>query len=127
MNTFAYPIMQSLAMFAGMAAVLPLHWAIVAFKIPFPGYDHCSNSQGSISISMYFYMAIPAVFDVVSTVADKYGLMLLPVSVFQMLKGKSLDFFCNISQPMHQRIDQSVYAVFQKYCIDLRRLITVCD
>ena len=37
---FDKPLFQTLAMFTAMVIGLPLHWVVVAYRIPFPGYQH---------------------------------------------------------------------------------------
>ena len=47
-HKFNKPIFQTLAMFIAMILGLPFHWAVIYFKIPFPGYDRfCSATDGS--------------------------------------------------------------------------------
>ena len=37
---FDKPLFQALAMFTAMVIGIPLHWIVVAYRIPFPGYQH---------------------------------------------------------------------------------------
>eukprot|EP00527_Entomoneis_sp_CCMP2396_P007731 CAMPEP_0198141624 /NCGR_PEP_ID=MMETSP1443-20131203/4607_1 /TAXON_ID=186043 /ORGANISM="Entomoneis sp., Strain CCMP2396" /LENGTH=432 /DNA_ID=CAMNT_0043804427 /DNA_START=336 /DNA_END=1634 /DNA_ORIENTATION=+ len=41
---FEKPIFQTFGMFVGMLFGLFMHWAVVWFKIPFPGYDHAGSA-----------------------------------------------------------------------------------
>lgn len=44
-ETFTKPIFQTFGMFIGMLAGLVTHWLVLAFKIPFPGYDHAAAAS----------------------------------------------------------------------------------
>lgn len=39
---FDKPIAQTFCMFLAMLVGMPVHWLVVAYKIPFPGYHHVS-------------------------------------------------------------------------------------
>lgn len=41
----------------------------------------------SIPLNMYFYLAIPAVFDLIATILCMYGLLYITVSTYQILRG----------------------------------------
>lgn len=43
-EAFSYPLFQSFAMFVGMLAGILVHWLVICFKIPFPGYTHTIES-----------------------------------------------------------------------------------
>ena len=42
-ESFSKPLFQTFGMFVGMLFGLLMHWAVVFFRIPFPGYDHPSK------------------------------------------------------------------------------------
>jgi hypothetical protein len=92
-----------------------MHYVVCCFKIPFPGYSHgASATNGSIApISetstllskqngqdllplvgqptiptwMYFFLAIPAIFDLGATALCMMGLRYIDVSIYQLLRG----------------------------------------
>ena len=106
-EVFQKPLFQTFGMFVGMLFGLLMHWVVLAFKIPFPGYDHdggeendpsgrgdveiptektslVNNKKGNnkdeealgedggtgskeIPTWMYFFLAIPAIFDLAAT------------------------------------------------------------
>ncbi len=43
MEDFSFPLFQTFGMFLGMTAGLLMHWAVLAYKIPFPGYVHADE------------------------------------------------------------------------------------
>ena len=45
---FGKPIFQTFGMFVGMLFGLVMHWLVVLFKIPFPGYVHETNGSSDI-------------------------------------------------------------------------------
>ena len=50
---FSKPLFQTFGMFVGMTFGLVMHWAVVAFKIPFPGYHlPVVNAAGGITSIM---------------------------------------------------------------------------
>merc|ERR1711966_614027 len=64
---FEKPIFQTFGMFIGMLFALPIHWAVLALRLPFPGYDHGEDAAPpAVPLSMYFFLAIPAGFDLVA-------------------------------------------------------------
>ena len=101
MEVFQQPLFLTFTMFLGMLFGLVLHWVVVQFRIPFPGYDFDNgdvrsdaegdgglisertplvgdgwgdDSDASVSVHykrtpawMYFFLAIPAVFDLGAT------------------------------------------------------------
>jgi hypothetical protein len=111
-------------MFVGMTFGLIMHWAVLYFKLPFPGYEHAEakdgklsngavNSYGSINKEkdplikesnaqdsaednktlptwMYFFLAIPSIFDLAATVLCMMGLQYLDVSIYQLLRGSGM-------------------------------------
>lgn len=93
-------------MFLGMTAGLFMHFIVLHFKIPFPGYIHQSErgdyvtvdgqpapeAQQPIPTSMYFLLIIPALFDLVATALCMFGLRYVNVSIYQMLRGKYFQY-----------------------------------
>lgn len=87
-------------MFLGMSGALFMHFAVLFFKIPFPGYSH-STRDGYESIDkdgkqsyksatptwIYFILICPALFDLVATALFMFGLRYVNVSIYQMLRG----------------------------------------
>ena len=106
-EAFQKPLFQTFGMFVGMLFGLVMHWVVVFFRIPFPGYDHDDEdgnaTSGDVEIPtektslvmsnksnnkneesalpmeggdssskeiptwMYFFLAIPAIFDLAAT------------------------------------------------------------
>ena len=48
---FQKPLFQTLGMFVGMCAALIMHFLVILFRIPFPGYKHPAPKKGYNSIS----------------------------------------------------------------------------
>lgn len=105
--SFQKPLFQTFGMFVGMIFGLVMHWIVLLFRIPFPGYyfgnvedvvvtrdvelrsettsllgggkgsaiDRESNgvtaassaTTKTIPVWMYFFLAIPAIFDLAAT------------------------------------------------------------
>jgi hypothetical protein len=111
---FEKPIFQTFGMFLGMLFALLMHFVVLAMKIPFPGYDHGTTTaapttdeeNGETSrllkatkktavsagppatpMWMYFFLAIPALFDLGATALCMMGLRYIPVSIYQLLRG----------------------------------------
>jgi len=115
-EAFSKPIFQTFGMFVGMTLGVGMHWFVLFFRVPFPGYNHSSRSSngkehptestrlvskgensdsknsGEIPLSMYFYLAIPSVFDLAATALCMLGLRYLDVSVYQLLRGSGVVF-----------------------------------
>jgi len=113
---FSKPIFQTFGMFVGMTFGVVMHWSVLYFRVPFPGYNHASPStnskdhptestslvpkdansdsknSGQIPLSMYFYLAIPSVFDLAATALCMLGLRYLDVSIYQLLRGSGVVF-----------------------------------
>ncbi len=106
-----------------------MHFVVMIFKIPFPGYEVYAAPEGynknesitvkngdgttgfgaisetdplvpqnrgtnggvqkppSIPMWMYFFLAIPAVFDLAATALCMMGLQYIDVSIYQLLRG----------------------------------------
>jgi hypothetical protein len=121
---FQKPIFQTFGMFVGMMFGLVMHFVVLIFKIPFPGYVHSSplsttnngglssggnhnygsivdnekqrlvretpansNENQEVPIWMYFFLAIPSIFDLAATVLCMMGLQYIDVSIYQLLRG----------------------------------------
>jgi len=106
---FSYPLFQTFGMFLGMTAGLVMHFIVVQFRIPLPGYNHTKGdykpingeiaesdsileSPKSVPLWMYGLLAIPAVFDLVATAFCMFGLRYVNVSIYQMLRGSAIVF-----------------------------------
>lgn len=88
MENFSYPLFQTFGMFLGMAAALGLHYAVLKFKIPFPGYNHEVENPKPTPVWVYFLLSVPSIFDLAATVLAMFGLISINVSIYQMLRGK---------------------------------------
>lgn len=97
MELFSNPLFQTLGMFVGMLCSLGMHTAVKVFKIPFPGYDHSVPSE-PLPTWMYFLLAVPSLFDLVATALCMFGLRLVNVSIYQMLRGGSIIFVALLKQ-----------------------------
>ena len=47
---FSYPLFQTFGMFTGMTAGLLMHFVVLKFKIPFPGYSHSVHANTGTSL-----------------------------------------------------------------------------
>jgi hypothetical protein len=116
-ENFSYPLFQTFGMFLGMTGALIMHFVVVKFHIPFPGYTHKTgewDDEEDRSLLMrrgngapdaaaavvaspinhedipwwkYCQLVIPAVFDLVATCLAMFGLRHVSVSIYQMLRG----------------------------------------
>lgn len=99
---FQYPLFQTFGMFTGMTAALLMHFIVLKFEIPFPGYVFQSKGgyqaidsqavQPEVPTWMYFVLIIPSVFDLVATALCMFGLLHVNVSIYQMLRGSAIIF-----------------------------------
>ena len=124
---FQKPMFQTFGMFVGMMFGLVMHWAVLFFKLPFPGYpafdqfrenkgdlketnttNYGSITNGKIETDplirkengpedppelptwMYFFLAIPSIFDLGATALCMVGLQYIDVSIYQLLRGSGL-------------------------------------
>ncbi|CAB9520871.1 35 member F6 [Seminavis robusta] len=132
---FGKPIFQTFGMFVGMLFGMVMHYVVILFKIPFPGYVHGDNNDktsiaangatyGAISSAeegdallknkdaekatkqlskdvpgwMYFFLAIPSLFDLIATALCMMGLVYLDVSVYILLRGSGIIFIALMKQ-----------------------------
>lgn len=121
---FEKPIFQTFGMFLGMLFALLMHFVVIAFKIPFPGYVHENEEQPANDDEekgersrllakqrtetpppmtttptwMYFFLAIPAIFDLAATALCMMGLKYIPVSIYQLLRGSGIIFVAVMKQ-----------------------------
>jgi hypothetical protein len=123
-EVFQKPIFQTFGMFVGMTFGLVMHWTVLFFKIPFPGYpghdqkkeekleltatgatnygsvqseqsplvkngagEQASKENQELPTWMYFFLAIPSVFDLAATELCMIGLQYIDVSIYQLLRG----------------------------------------
>jgi len=124
MQLFEKPIFQTFGMFLGMMFALLMHHVVLALKIPFPGYDHGSSSYApkdddaekgestrllkktktenegppETPLWMYYFLAIPALFDLGATALCMMGLRYIPVSIYQLLRGSGIIFVAIMKQ-----------------------------
>lgn len=96
-EAFVNPLFQTLGMFVGMLAALVMHGAVLAFKIPFPGYNHVEKTE-PIPSWMYYLLVIPSLFDLAATALCMFGLMHVNVSIYQMLRGGAIIFVALLKQ-----------------------------
>lgn len=98
---FQYPLFQTFGMFIGMTAALVMHFIVLKFELPFPGYVHAKSGYDlipgqekpeAIPTWMYFILIIPSVFDLVATALCMFGLLHVNVSIYQMLRGSAIIF-----------------------------------
>lgn len=130
-EVFGKPIFQTFGMFVGMLFALVMHWVVLVFKLPFPGYVHETANSESIAangtgdnygainnaegdallkksesmplskdtpIWMYFFLAIPSIFDLLATALCMMGLLYLDVSVYILLRGSGIIFVALMKQ-----------------------------
>lgn len=127
-ETFRKPIFQTFGMFVGMVFGLIMHGVVLYFKIPFPGYNHDYSQgnadkdaapsettgliakkgdgddekervvTGSLPVWMYFFLAIPSVFDLGATALCMMGLQYIDVSIYQLLRGSGIIFVALMKQ-----------------------------
>lgn len=123
---FQKPLFQTFGMFVGMCFGLIMHWIVMTFNISFPGYESSgANEEGDVEIPtektllvnkmkaeqphdvdnakeipmwMYFFLAIPAIFDLAATALCMMGLQYLDVSIYQMLRGSGIIFVALMKQ-----------------------------
>jgi drug/metabolite transporter (DMT)-like permease len=109
---FSYPLFQTFGMFIGMTAGLVMHFVVLSFKIPFPGYNHAkkgysavengttsaATTNNTVPTWMYFLLIIPSLFDLVATALCMYGLRYVNVSIYQMLRGSAIVFVAILKQ-----------------------------
>jgi len=89
-ENFTFPLFQTLGMFIGMTLGLFLDFTVKNFKINFPGYEDLTPVK--LPLWIYFYLIIPAVFDLIATALFMYGLVFVDVSIYQMIRGGSIVF-----------------------------------
>lgn len=111
-------------MFLGMTFALLMHFVVIALKIPFPGYSYGTTTSTSpkdeeagetsrlikkekevveegmpeTPVWMYYFLAIPALFDLVATALCMMGLRYIPVSIYQLLRGSGIIFVAIMKQ-----------------------------
>ncbi|GAX17966.1 hypothetical protein FisN_18Hh177 [Fistulifera solaris] len=119
---FEKPLFQTLGMFIGMIAGLFMHAIVMYWKIPFPGYVFPSSAPPNgaaptekdrllkqlptleapetqvVPVWMYFFLIIPAIFDLGATALCMMGLRYLDVSIYQMLRGSGIIFVALMKQ-----------------------------
>jgi drug/metabolite transporter (DMT)-like permease len=139
-EAFSKPIFQTFGMFVGMMFGLVMHWIVLYFRIPFPGYEHelmrqqrqqqqqelprfsggaaaaterdallnppskgaahpaASTKIHTTPVWMYFFLAVPSIFDLAATALCMMGLRYLDVSIYQLLRGSGIIFVALMKQ-----------------------------
>lgn len=124
-ESFEKPIFQTFGMFLGMLFGLFMHFVVLMFKIPFPGYfvktldddkdpenatteksgllqpqesKKITEDAPSVPTWMYFFLAIPALFDLGATALCMMGLRYIDVSIYQLLRGSAIVFVAIMKQ-----------------------------
>lgn len=143
-EVFEKPIFQTFGMFLGMLFALLMHWVVLALKIPFPGYTHGKTTASSSAkdeekgetsrllkkqqqnetdegppetpVWMYYFLAIPALFDLGATALCMMGLRYIPVSIYQLLRGSgklnSCRFLNIVNSAFESRTMNANFAIF---------------
>lgn len=106
-EAFSLPLFQTLGMFVGMLASLPMHWLVLYLRIPFYGYSHLHEATGEyvsiagerskevpreVPLNTYLVLVVPAVFDLIATALAMFGLQHVSVSMYQILRGSCIVF-----------------------------------
>ena len=97
---FDKPLFVTFVMFLAYASALVLHWAVMIFKLDFPGYDFGNSKKEGYdtqkrihkTMQMYFIPFIPAIFDTVSIALWTIGLQYLDLSIYQTLRSSTIIF-----------------------------------
>jgi hypothetical protein len=119
-EVFTKPLFQTFGMFVGMLFGLFMHFLVLFFRIPFPGYEMNTPSSendveanekdsllgkttqpphpGKVPTWMYFFLIIPSIFDLGATALCMMGLRYLDVSIYQMLRGSGIIFVALMKQ-----------------------------
>lgn len=91
LEPFKPPMFEALIMFSGMLFALPLYWAVEIYKriraFSDPAVKAKLASEPRITIPMLLSLAVPAILDITSTVLLMAGLMHIPASMWQLLRG----------------------------------------
>jgi len=48
---FSKPLFQTIGMFVGMLFGLLMHWSVLIFQIPFPGYNHDNDNDNKTAVA----------------------------------------------------------------------------
>lgn len=94
---FQKPLFQTWGMFLGMCLSLFMHCIyssmMRARERSKKGYQTVSSETSKpLTMSTYFLLAIPAIFDLAATALCMFGLIYINVSVYQMLRGGAIVF-----------------------------------
>jgi len=107
---FEKPWFTTFSMFVGMAAVMIPHWIMEAINnrnragmSSDPGskrlLEDLDDQQGVSECKAFFYVGIPATFDLVASGLMFCGLIFISASIWQMLRGSMIVFTAIISVP----------------------------
>ena len=95
-EAFQKPLFQTWGMFLGMTAALFIHClysAMTRSATKKKGYEVVGDASPTpVSLQTYLILALPAVFDLVATALCMFGLVYIPVSIYQMLRGGAIVF-----------------------------------
>jgi len=109
---FSFPLFQTFGMFLGMLAALVMHFLVIRFRIPFPGYPGYYPAKDDVAkegpepepepIPMWklAVLIIPSVFDLTASALAMFGLRHVDVSIYQMLRGSAIVFVALLKQFM---------------------------
>lgn len=91
MEPFKPPIFEALVMFTGMLLALPMYWATELWKrfkaLSDPEAQSRLAFDPPITMGMLLSLAVPALLDIGSTALLMAGLMHIPASTWQLLRG----------------------------------------
>ena len=116
-ESFDKPLFLTFIMFLAMLSVLPIHWAVMIFRLNFPGYDFDNEKEvhndkeglehpraanetdppnlvptRKIPARTYFILAIPATCDLIASATLMIGLQYVHISIQQTLCGSQIIF-----------------------------------
>lgn len=96
-EAFQKPLFQTWGMFLGMTCALFIHCAYTAMTRKIEqkkGYEVVGDTSGPqpVTLNTYLILALPAVFDLIATALCMFGLVYIPVSIYQMLRGGAIVF-----------------------------------
>ena len=97
---FTEPVFQTVGMFAAMLLALVFRFVkrslfnrrASSTQASLKGYtpvDGETSGDKPLPLSLFFLMALPSAFDLLATYLSTFGLMYVPVSVYQCIRGGS--------------------------------------
>jgi hypothetical protein len=128
---FDKPIAQTFYMFLAMLVGMPVHWLVVAYKVPFPGYNHHVPVQDDNHEATTATAATPVVIDIDATprinsrknAGGGEHESLLPTSYVHKINNDTcnddenddIDDFDSSSRSTHQAAGQMVMIPWKTY------------